>query len=1799
MAAGKYYNVGQDKPYAGEVVRKVEADATRSRQKQEQIDLRAGELDAKRQRQEDVQARHEDRLSRKRKPKTETEQVELIAESTHELLQQPAEERLSFYDNYLAPIFGGDEPPAMDDESLTGVLAESTRRYDELKATEQPEQAVNAPIEPEQPEDDGRGWYGIMMGEEGTDEGMQRVKPVLQPALDVAEGIGAAKPLTAFQVAGQASEANKAMSEIKSLAKVSTLNQIEQQAQDEVLFVPTMEGAGKPKGLKEPFSFEELQTEKGRARMLEALQYDPEKDKLALAKRKKLMENRALMATSNYLKLVKHMGEDRPETHAGQVAFDATNSLGMMAEPLLDGVTTALSTGNPIAGVAAGTASLYNNTYHMAFKDAKVHGASDADARKEGTYKALAETIPELVPMSFLFKRGGKLLYKIAGGAVTEGASEAATGVMEEMWDKGYFKDDATALDAIIAVYSDEEAMGRIGYGSEVGAWMGSVLGGAGGTMQAAKARYNQFVERRAMDSLRQEINKINGDVGQVDIDEPSPLDAQITPEEIQAEVAKDVATEKPVEQAVETKAAEATDANVITKDLPATAEATEVQADVPAVITEQPVSETPKVQEEVVVAKEVVKTEVEKVIEKQKVAREAKKTEPKTETKPYSEEINLPHPKDMKPTALFKAQRKIEKQFIDADKMTDKQFEALDDYARVLQVEIDKRGKTGIIKKPKKGVQEMSAVAPKEATSKTPPLMSQTRIPEPVDVVVGSKALGTNRVIKAAKRPVAKRLIREKIIGLVGDRLYARKLKGKTLGQFKTKTGEVISGKKDDVEVMAHEMAHYLDKYSGINFAKHYKTDEVASVSYTKDPDLVHIEGFAEFVRGYLTNDANIQKSAPVFYKKFHELIGKQRGIKKKLQKIQELSHQYYNQGGESKAQAAIGKDRSVAERVYDWGKEMNTDMFRNRYVDGFYAFKKIGAKVGKDLVSNFNDIPYASSVTKAFLEQGTYKVVDGKMEKTGKGLNDILNPVSKDAQKWSDFSVYAYARRANELSKQGRENLFDADMIEAGSNLGNKNPEFRKVFDELQGFWDRMMDYYVSMKLITPEQAKSVRMLNNEYVPMNRILEGTREGVGRVAGNPIKKLTGGSQVLKNMETNLYNNVQSGIKAAITNKAKVELYKGILSHEDGSLFAAEMPSAVKPVNLALEQQADLIKKALNQVDASVSKSEALEIAEGLDTTFFQYGQEPRLAENGLDTVVIDGKRHYFEINSPLLMDSLKGMYTDVNTFETLSKVKHMMSSVITNTPPFWLFNMFRDTMHAFVVSRHNFVPIMGTMRGMSDHILSATGIKKSKNYQDWILGGGAFVTADYTNANEKVSLDKRKALGIAKETSLGEAASWMKNFYTGIGQAFESGTRLEEFRLARKSGKSLQDATEAAREVSVNFKKKGTSPTMQSYARIVMFLNASIQGMDLTYRQFAEHKGDISIKNVAKFNQLKANIMKGGATMAGASIALWLLNKDDERYKKLTSDERARNWYIYTDDTEIRIPKPFEIGFVFGTLPELMAEYIYNDYKGTDYQKRMLIDGMAHTFLLVEASNVFGVAQPVVDLMRNKNFLDIPIVSPWELNVQGKANKNQFTSLTAIELAEMTGAKATQIDYLAKGYGGYVASMYNDVADRMLWNEKEWGEAPNYGNMLTNNWFMNRFVGKRPDSRTRYTQEFWLTFNNLKEVKDTYDKNKRDAKKGDRIALKDHNDFLSTVGESGVKQMKQDMRDMKVISKAMTADKSEALGIKFSPKYTGKQKAQLITSIYDRRNQRVKDTFAKIEKRVNMNIKTMKKVQK
>jgi hypothetical protein len=130
----------------------------------------------------------------------------------------------------------------------------------------------------------------------------------------------------------------------------------------------------------------------------------------------------------------------------------------------------------------------------------------------------------------------------------------------------------------------------------------------------------------------------------------------------------------------------------------------------------------------------------------------------------------------------------------------------------------------------------------------------------------------------------------------------------------------------------------------------------------------------------------------------------------------------------------------------------------------------------------------------------------------------------------------------------------------------------------------------------------------------------------------------------------------------------------------------------------------------------------------------------------------------------------------------------------------------------------------------------------------------------------------------------------------SSVNEAVENGVRLAAYKAARDNGLSKKQAAKISRELTVNFQEKGYMGTVVNTA--YLFYNASVQGTVRLGR--------------AALRSNKARIGLGGIMfLSMLSHMVGMLDEDDDEYRKISPEDRERNFIV-----------PFKINGVYPQIP-------------------------------------------------------------------------------------------------------------------------------------------------------------------------------------------------------------------------------------------------------------------------------------
>lgn len=959
---------------------------------------------------------------------------------------------------------------------------------------------------------------------------------------------------------------------------------------------------------------------------------------------------------------------------------------------------------------------------------------------------------------------------------------------------------------------------------------------------------------------------------------------------------------------------------------------------------------------------------------------------------------------------------------------------------------------------------------------------------------------LGNGRAVRIPKKPVRREHILAVMRKYFGNRIYEGRVKGKMrLGFYRPGHGEIRLKNANDIEVAAHEVAHFLDdRYPWVRRLYMQHKEEVKSVSY----DVTKVfEGYAEFMRLFFTQESFAMERTPSFYDAWRQELKNHPTLEAMVYDLQELMHAWTMQGARARGASKMGSaDASIYEKMLS----RFPVSFWQAGLDGLRSIKQIEL----DLDPTGTQVAYeklrialggSNGVIEAAMFFGTpgWREDGQGIEFTGQSLSGIFGDLWAD----HDMGMYMLARRAQELSTQGRENLMRPDEIAAWLSYEQDHPEARSIFDEYQLFNDRMLDFAQGAGILNAQTREAMQRMNQNYVPFFRVIESRINGTGvKQGGNPFQRLKGGTQNVAVIWDNIIQGMGLIVRMSMINDGK----RAILSklggtdalgagtrNQQAGLYAAPIGTDTRPVGITGDQvlraaieamgwsmaEYRMAKQGFIQNEDDVAKLEMVESMEaGLPefVTFFEMGQDP---SGFVDYYLQNGKKKWFEIIDPSLWDSLQflGPKGTNLVLQVLGGFSATLRRGVVAWPTFQTKNFVRDSLNAWLLSTNIKVPAARALRVVFSRMA------KDPAYQEMIVNGGGF-------ANRSQGIENQRKMIINPMSALAAYDRFMGRF--------ENANRLAEFKAARAAGSGPRRASLMSREISTDFAMRGSHQAARFLAISVPFLNARMQGNYRVKRQFDYRQMAISYA------------MRGGAMMA-ATLALYSLNKDDDRYREMPEDIKDLYWVIFTgagEDDYMLLPKPFESGMIFGTIPERTME-LTETGDGKEFA-----DALGWMFLQTFAMDMTPqVFQPMIDLQRNKDFTGAPIIPFYLENVEPSEQFTYYTSETMKEAGRALGMSPMKMDYATRGYLGTVGTYLLAASDAMIraatdpymdpvtgeeFEGGEYGEPPTRGETWRENIVVKGLVdwtvSEGPPRRTKYVTDLYDMVREAEKVANT-----------------------------------------------------------------------------------------------------------
>lgn len=520
----------------------------------------------------------------------------------------------------------------------------------------------------------------------------------------------------------------------------------------------------------------------------------------------------------------------------------------------------------------------------------------------------------------------------------------------------------------------------------------------------------------------------------------------------------------------------------------------------------------------------------------------------------------------------------------------------------------------------------------------------------------------------------------------------------------------------------------------------------------------------------------------------------------------------------------------------------------------------------------------------------------------------------VSEFENKIPAAEVYRLWQLINSATNENLRKQFDSGIISA------------EKYEELKN----MMQYYVPLRGWQESIAEDFYDYTRKETPVQK--EKSAKGRKSLADNPI--------------ANIALSAQNAIILGNRNKMKQRFYNFIINRPNELVTVRDQwyartvhtvhgqAEAVYP-GIEETDDAKTIQQKLEEFEKNMKEMEELGLAFRRRTPLgvtvkVKQMQKPEHTVS----VMINGQEYVMYINgNPRAAQALNGKTNpegEENIFwEYYNKAKRFYGGGLTsNNPDFVAANFVRDSIHSatmqflnngFASSARFIINTPKSFNTVFRGIMGkyTPGNQKDQYFQEFIkYGGETGYTAihtieDYKSDYEKV-LNQVKGIKIAINAG--------KKGLEGIIKALETANRIAEdvnrfnaYISSRESGMSIEESIDAAKNITVNFNKKGAiGKGKGAWAALawfmnkwILFFNPAVQGLYQVGKAASQNKkrvaGTLSTIAASGFIMPYINSLLISAFGGG----------DDDDYFNQTDYTRMNNWLIYIGNGYAKIPLP------------------------------------------------------------------------------------------------------------------------------------------------------------------------------------------------------------------------------------------------------------------------------------------------
>lgn len=505
---------------------------------------------------------------------------------------------------------------------------------------------------------------------------------------------------------------------------------------------------------------------------------------------------------------------------------------------------------------------------------------------------------------------------------------------------------------------------------------------------------------------------------------------------------------------------------------------------------------------------------------------------------------------------------------------------------------------------------------------------------------------------------------------------------------------------------------------------------------------------------------------------------------------------------------------------------------------------------------------------------------------------------------------------------TEEDRLSLSGMTDAEADAILATETPLLKRMGEMVDAITTRTREEMLAYGLETAETVAAMESAYQHYVPLKRDMEesdllDSLGGTGRgfsIRGTTIQRATGSNREVENILANLVAAREQVIVRGEKNRMAKAMYGLVLEHPNPELYTAIRPGMPEKV-----LRDELTAMGLDPVLIDGMVKAPAEPRINPNTGLVERRVDPRYAAldnamvvrvQGEDRVILFNKKsdRAVRLVRALRNDDAEGGGSRW-IMEYIGPITRYLASINTQyNPIFGLTNFARDIQGAMLnltttelngkqAALAKTVP--SSIRGIWNWERGDKSHPWAKIYEEFLAAGGATGYRDqFANIEDRAKAIEREIgqTGIRNAKGVKETLDLLSDYNTTI----ENSIRLAAYKQARDAGLSQAKAASLAKDITVNFNRKGARSSFM--ASLFAFFNSAVQGTERTARVLTGPAG--------------RKLIAAGVALGSLNTLMMMAMLGDD-WDKISEFEKAKHIFFpapWKESGYIKIPMP--LGF-------------------------------------------------------------------------------------------------------------------------------------------------------------------------------------------------------------------------------------------------------------------------------------------